>query len=905
MQIDKTKTINGYKLWDYGYGAFLPLKKICRQLSADSAVLLKNKNRVLPFSSGERLAVFGRIQQHYCKSGHGSGGNVRAAYIPTFLEALQNETDFSLDDELLALYADFVKENPFDNGNGWATEPFCQKEMPLTEEVVAAAAKRNSAALILLGRASGEDKDNKNEKGSFLLNDEEENMLCLVSRHFERVAVIINSGNVMDVSFIEKYDVPAAMYVWQGGETGALAVADLLSGRVSPSGKLPDTQAYSFSDYPSSENFDGDRENLYCEDIYVGYRYFETFAPERVIYPFGFGLSYTDFKISYDSKIEGDTVTVAATVKNVGDCDGKQVVQIYYEAPQGRLGNPLRQLIAFKKTSLLKPQESETLTLSFSLSDMASYNDEPDGKNAFCYILLEGEYKIYAGTDCRENECVLSYKNPSERVIKQLRQALAPVKDFTRIAAAEKDGKIVMERRAVPKRQYSLKERVNENIPAEIAYTGDRGIRLLDVCDGKNTLEEFIAQMGVKELCEIVCGEGMCSWKVPRGGTGAAMGGVTPSLSKLGLPVVCLTDGPAGLRFDGEATSIPIGTALAATFDTEAVYTMASLLGIEIFANDVDILLGCGLNIHRSPLCGRNFEYFSEDPLVSGLFASAMQRGISRSGANVTLKHFAGNGQERNRRVCDTVVSERALREIYLKGFEIAVRAGADVIMTSYNPINSNWAATNYDLTRVILRDEWGFKGFVMSDWWAELNFDGGAPTRDQFASMVKAGNDIYMVCLDAASHFHDLTKKLNESFITVSELQTAAANILRYIMGCPSFIKFVDGGCAKKDVVINDSWMKETLYKENVLSGEALCFFVDKKKTVSVEISYECTADSLAQVPIELETDGEPRCTILTPGTNGEIVTEKRFFVMWERDWKLTATFGNNVKVHSIRIKQ
>lgn len=905
MNVDKQKTVSGYKIWDYGYGAFEPLKPVCRALSSESAVLLKNEGRILPLKETEKIAVFGRMQCHYNKSGHGSGGNVRVKYLPSFIEALVAETDLALDEELKILYENWVKEHPFDNGNGWATEPYCQEEMPLDASVVRAAAERNDTAVIILGRASGEDKDNKNEKGSFLLTDCEEQMIKCVCEQFSRVALIINSGNILDISFVEKYNIGALMYVWQCGEQGALSVADLLSGKVSPTGKLPDTQARHYEDYPSSKNFGGVNENLYEEDIYVGYRYFETFAPEKVLYPFGFGLTYTDFEIDYKAERNGEEITVTATVRNVGSFPAKETLEVYYGAPTGRLGNPVKQLVAFKKTKELAPNESETLSLSFPLSAMASYDDQPESQNAFSYILEKGEYKIYVGTDVRSAEKVLSVEIQKERVVRKCRQALAPVKDFRRLVAVEKDGKLVPEYRPVPKRQYSLSDRVKENLPAELPYTGDRGIKLIDVADGKNTLDEFVSQMGVRELCEIVCGEGMCSWKVKRGGTGAAMGGVTESLVKLGLPVVCLTDGPAGLRFDGEATGIPIGTALAASFNTPLVEEMASLLGIEIFSNDVDILLGCGMNIHRDPLCGRNFEYFSEDPVVAGRFAAAMQKGIRRAHGNVTLKHFAGNGQETHRRDCDTVASERALREIYLSGFEIAVKEGADVIMTSYNPINGNWAGSNYDLTQEILRHEWGFEGFVMTDWWAELNFDGGRPTRDQFASMIRAGNDIYMVCLDAASHFHDLTKKLKTGDITVGELQVSAKNILRFILSCPSFIKFVDEGCVPKDVVINDSWMQETLYKENVQSGEELNFGVDKKKTVSVEIAYECTADALSQIPIELESDSEPRCTILTPGTNGAVVTEKRFFVMWEREWTLTPTFGDKIKIHSIRIKQ
>ncbi len=905
MRIDKTKTVNGYKIWDFGHGAFSPLKSICRDLSSESTVLLKNENRLLPFGKNEKLAVFGRMQQHYYKSGHGSGGNVRAAFVPSFIEAISSETDFIIDRQLEEIYSNWVKENPFDNGNGWATEPFSQKEMPISEETVSNAAERNDSALIILGRASGEDKDNENEKGSFLLSDGEEEMIKLVTRHFSRVALIINSGNIIDLSFIEKYNIPALMYVWQCGEQGALAVADMLCGRVSPSGKLADTQARRYVDYPSAENFGNEKENLYCEDIYVGYRYFETFDKDRVLFPFGFGLSYADFQIEYKASQKGEKIEIVATVKNIGEHSGKEVVQIYYKAPHGRLGNPEKQLIAFKKTKTLKPGEGQTLTLSFNISDMASYDDECESENAFCYLLLEGKYEIFAGTDCRSCEKVLTYESAEETVIKKLRQALAPKREFMRIAARERDGKTEMVERPVPQRQYSLSERAKENLPPDIEYTGDKGIKLLDVAEGRNSLDEFVAQFGRKELCELVCGEGMSSFKAPRGATGAVMGGVTPSLSHFGLPVVCLTDGPAGLRFDGEATSIPIGTALACTFNTEAVLEMATLLGIEIFANDIDILLGCGMNIHRNVLCGRNFEYFSEDPLLAGSMAAAMYKGVSRSGTNVTIKHFAGNGQEKNRRDCDTVVSERALREIYLKGFEIAVKAGADVIMTAYNPINGNWAASNYDLTKTILRDEWGFNGFVMSDWWADLNWDGSAPRRDLLGAMIHSGNDIYMVCPDATSHSHDLIKCLDEGFITIGELQASAKNILRYILSAPAFLRYVDGGCKAPNIIRDDSWMKEIASAEDIESGREIPFTLDaERKNICVELRYECLADSLSQIPIEILTSSSPHCTVITGGTDGKIITEKRFLNLWAGEWKIKLSFSDKIKVFGIKIK-
>ena len=313
---------------------------LARQAAAEGAVLLKNDDQALPLKK-ETISVFGRIQFHYYKSGTGSGGLVNAKYVVGITDALLEEENLSVNEELAEVYRSWIAEHPFDQGCGWAQEPWCQEEMPLEEKLVEEAAAKSDAAVIVIGRTAGEDRDASAEKGSYLLTDLEEDMLSKVCRAFERVIVVLNVGNIIDMKWVDKYRPSAVLYTWQGGQEGGHSVADVLTGRVNPCGKLADTIAYDISDYPSTENFGGDTFDLYTEDIYVGYRYFETFARDKVLYPFGFGLSYTGFGITCSpaEHRDGETI-VRVKVTNTGALPGKEVVQVYVNPPQGKLGKP-------------------------------------------------------------------------------------------------------------------------------------------------------------------------------------------------------------------------------------------------------------------------------------------------------------------------------------------------------------------------------------------------------------------------------------------------------------------------------------------------------------------------------------------------------------------------------------
>lgn len=759
--------------------------KVARQAAAEGAVLLKNDNDVLPLAPKSKVALFGRAQFNYYKSGTGSGGMVNTRYVVGISEALEGEGGYLIDQTVKKHYEEWLKDHPYEAGNGWAKEPWFQEEMPLTEELVERARQDNDTAIIIIGRTAGEDKDNVAEAGSYYLTEIEEDMLKKVCGVFERTIVLLNVGNIIDMSWVKKYNPASVIYLWQGGQEGGNGALDVLTGKVNPCGKLTDTIAKEISDYPSSANYGNPTRNLYVEDIYVGYRYFETFAKDRVLYPFGYGLSYTTFSIQSRAIYHDDLkVAVDVAVTNTGNMAGKEVVQVYCEAPQGKLGKPKRVLAGFAKSKLLSPGESQDLRIEIPLGTLSSYDDSGVTGYKSAWVLEEGSYGFYVGGNVREASLAGSITIESLKLIEQLQEALAPVTEFERMRPG-KDGQLSFEK--VPLRTIDPKKTREKNLPPAKEYTGDLGYKLADVESGKVSMDTFLSQLSDEDLCCIIRGEGMSSPKVTPG-TAGAFGGVTESLKSFGLPVACCADGPSGIRMDcgSLAFALPIGTCLACTWNMELVEELFRYEGLELRRNKIDNLLGPGMNIHRHPLNGRNFEYFSEDPLLTGKMAVAQLQGMHKYGVTGTIKHFACNNQESNRYDVEAVVSERALREIYLKGFEIAVKeGGAYSIMTSYNPVNGLWTSSNYDLVTTILRKQWGYKGIVMTDWFAKGNDEGEEASPQNVAAMVRAQNDLYMVVLDAKKNSgnDNLVEALEKGTTSRGEFLRSAANICNYLL--------------------------------------------------------------------------------------------------------------------------
>ncbi len=896
----------------------IPLPKLaeyCRKAAAEGAVLIKNEEGALPLKKGERVSVFGRCQIEYYRSGTGSGGAVNVPYVKNILDELRKAEDVIVNETLACMYEDWLLEHPFDNGGGgWACEPWFQKEMPITDVVAEEAEKASDIAVFVVGRTAGEDKDNYSLPGSYYFTEEELTNLKVVCAHFERVVVLLNVSNLVDMNWMElpeiKNAVKSVMYIWQGGMEGGAAVADLLTGAVTPSGKLAGTIAYSMKDYPSDPYFGNKVANTYAEDIYVGYRYFETFAPDRVKYEFGFGLSYTDFAVETErATINGQGVDaeihIDVKVTNTGEYRGKEVVQIYFGAPQGKLGKPVKVLLDFKKTKVLMPGETEVITFVIPVKNMASYDDSGVTGHKSCYVLEEGLYRIFVGQSVKKvNEVQIDgrtgYDISGLLVTERLQEALAPTEAFERMkpGVRKADGTYELTFEDVPVRTVDLAARIQKNLPKELPMTGDKGIRLQDVAEKKASLEEFVAQLSLSELATIVRGEGMSSPKVTPG-TASAFGGVGDNLYGYGIPVACCADGPSGIRMESGllATQLPIGTLLACSFNVPMMHELYVYEGKELLSNEVDTLLGPGMNLHRHPLNGRNFEYFSEDPLVTGRFAAAAVSGIEQGGSFATIKHFAANNQETARFDVNSIVSERALRELYLKGFEIAVKEGhARSIMTSYNPINGHWTASNYDLNTTILRGEWGYQGVVMTDWWAKMNdcVTGGQAERNYMAFMVRAQNDVYMVInnngAEINSNNDDIEKAVSEGYLTIAELQRCAMNILRFILAAPVMkrpLKALNPVPAFTSVKNPEEGIK--IY--SLTDAPEVLVGTEKKVGISVAntgvynviIKMMSPMTNLSQSSTNAFLNGEAFATIQTCGTDGRWITEKMMRVSLE----------------------
>lgn len=776
---------------------------LSKEAAKEGMVLLKNEGRILPLPKGSRVALFGKATFDYVKGGGGSG-DVTVAYVRNLYQGLKEKAGHVTVFEELA---DFYREN-VKGQYAQGRQPGMTVEPAVPRELLEKAAAFTDTAVISICRFSGEGWDRKStydkkgkkdnlaiagqeekeeaedelfEEGDFYLTHAEKAMVEAVKARFSKIVVVLNVGGMVDTEwFASDRKINAVLMAWQGGMEGGLAAAELLIGEGNPCGKLSDTFAKRLEDYPSTCNFHESEDYVeYTEDIYVGYRYFETVpgASEKVNYPFGYGLSYTSFALSAPTvEKREDRIRVIVDVCNTGDVAGKEVVQAYYSAPQGRLGKPARELAAFRKTRLLEPGETQTVTMEFSMRDMASYDDL--GKVAkSAYVLEKGEYHFYVGTSLRnvvEDDYVLTLEE--DAVVEQLSEKMAPTRlskrmladgSFeelpqgepfdtdasifpTKLSAAEADG---------------LAPEVKHRDSWRLWGIVDEKPKLIQVAEGRMSLDEFVAQLPDRELAELLGGQ-------PNTGVANTFG--YGNLPEYGVPNVMTADGPAGVRIAPQCgvctTAFPCATLLACTWNPEIVERVGAAGGAEAKENNIGAWLTPAINIHRSPLCGRNFEYYSEDPLLTGRMAGAMVRGIQSSHVAATVKHFALNNKETNRRESDSRASERAIREIYLKAFEIIVKEAKPwSIMTSYNVINGHRASENREMLEGVLRGEWGFDGMVTTDWW----------TCGEHYKETAAGNDVKM-----GLGFPDrLLEAVEKGALTRAEMETCAKRILGLIL--------------------------------------------------------------------------------------------------------------------------
>ena len=804
-------------------------RKVARRAAAEGIVLLKNEDNLLPLKAGSNVALYGAGAGRTIKGGTGSGDVNERENVSVF-QGIKNAGFQVTTEDWIASY-DKIYENARQEwkrsilsktGEGadtmdffsvYSTTPF---KMPAGNQVQKPAENADTeTAIYVLSRIAGEGSDRTADKGDYYLSDDEYQILADICAYYKNVIVLINAGAQVDLSFMDEFEnIKALLVIVQPGMEGGNAVADILSGKVNPSGKLADTWAYEYEDYPNSEKFSHNNGNvqteLYEEGIYVGYRYFDTFeVPVR--YGFGYGLSYTDFEISNYRlvKISAEKISISASVKNTGKVSGKEVVQVYASLPGGTLEKEAHRLAAYAKTAELKPGETEEVTMEVTVDALTSYDEE-----SAAWILEKGFYGIWIGNSLASAKLCGGMKldaTVTKRQVKNLFPLKQDLEEIVQEPSRTTKRAETAEKLAGEQAMTVLELHAADITTETVEYKKNADLYEREAMDFVNTLTE-------EELIDLAAGD---PGKAQGGNLGAAGISVPGSAGEThrcavdkGLASIVLADGPAGLRLmkyyhvnegsivsmpfefslegglfyddsrelPGEryyqyCTAIPVGTLLAQTWNQELIREVGAMIGIEMEHFGVTLWLAPGMNIHRNPLCGRNFEYYSEDPYVSGTIAAAMTEGVqSNYGCGTTIKHFACNNQEDNRMGSDSVVSERALREVYLKGFEIAIRQAQPMsIMTSYNLINGVHAANNYDLCTESARNEWGFKGAIMTDWTTTEQGDNCTAS-----GCMRAGNDLVMPgCFGDHDNMH---KELAEETLKIEDLKACIARLVSVI---------------------------------------------------------------------------------------------------------------------------
>lgn len=797
-----------------------PHRAAARKAAAEGIVLLKNEKQTLPLAKGSRIALYGPGATHMIKGGTGSG-DVNEREVVNIYQGLRNAgyTVTSRDwiDAYDRIYTDArnawrdgilerAKEEEF--FIAYSTSPFFVPDGPDVEKTDA------DIAVYVLSRVAGEGADRFNEKGDFYLTDQEAKNIRDICGFYEKVILVINTGGLVDLSFTDQYEnIGAILYLVQPGMEGGNALADVISGKAVPSGKMTDTWADRYEDYPNAMTFSHMNGNVdqekYEEGIYVGYRYFDSFqVPVR--YSFGFGLSYTDFQIETIKVTAGAEVTAEVKVTNTGKLySGKEVVQVYVSLPVGKLEKESRRLCGFAKTGLLAPGESETLTIRFPVYRMASY-DESSAE----WLLEGGTYGVWIGNSLADSRMEAMLVLEEEKVLSRVKNIcllleelnLLSIPEEKRIARYEADLESGR-RNGAAEIPLDLSGVETEVIDYEAAYEPE-----------DDEAAQIVKGLDTEQLIRLATGEPAKGQGSNLGSAGVSVPGSAGETStaayEQGVANIVLADGPAGLRlmqtygvkdgvirmpsfeasfehgffsqgFQAEGTpyyqyctAIPVGTMLAQTWNEKLIEETGAMIGEEMEHFGVTLWLAPGMNIHRNPLCGRNFEYYSEDPLVSGKMAAAMTKGVqSVPGCGTTIKHFACNNQEDNRMGSDSILSERALREIYLKGFEIAIRESRPMsIMTSYNLINGIHAANCRDTCTAAARQEWGFDGVIMTDWTTTEHGE------DCTASgCMRAGNDLVMP--GQFSDHDNMRKELEQGTLKEEDLRRCITRLVRVVL--------------------------------------------------------------------------------------------------------------------------
>ena len=789
--------------------------------SLAECTLFLRQNGAFPLETPGRIAAYGNGVRHTVKGGTGSG-EVNSRYSVNVEQGLKGagftittgrwlDAFDQVEQDAQKAFVKEIKEREKKKhtmaileGMG-AVMPQPEYDLPLDGE--------GDTAIYVLSRISGEGNDREPIPGDIRLTDSEAKTILALDAKYEKFMLVLNVGGVVDLTPVK--EVSNILVLSQlGVETGSV-LADILLGRANPSGKLTTTWA-SWEDYCKEGEFGDINDTRYKEGIYVGYRYFDTVG-KKPLFPFGYGLSYTSFDIAVTgAAAEGDTIRIKAAVSNTGARAGREVVQVYVSAPAGRLDKPYQDLAAFAKTDLLEPGASQELTISFSLRDCASYDAQKES-----YVLEAGSYVVRVGDSSDHTQPAALVDLDGEAIVTKARNCLGEtdfedwkpsgsetaaaeeLSDITRISVAAADIETVT---VTYDQEREIDPRVKDLTVEELAYLN-------------------VGAFNPKAGALSVIGNAATN-------VAGAAGETTGVLKEKGFPVLVMSDGPAGLRLAKEfyrdekgahgigssmvpesflpflpaparfimnliggsgkpkkgqkveyqyATAIPIGTAIAQSFNLPLAESYGSIVGDEMERFGVHLWLAPALNIHRDIRCGRNFEYYSEDPLISGKTAAAITRGVQRHpGCGTTIKHYAANNQEKNRYCNNSIVSERAMREIYLKGFGICVRESQPhALMTSYNLLNGVHTSEHRGLIEDILRCEYGFKGIVMTDWIVDMAQDKQSLHRMPIAAEIaKAGGDLVMP--GSKGDFDSIVKAAKSGKLELRQLQINATRVLR-----------------------------------------------------------------------------------------------------------------------------
>ena len=727
---------------------------LARKAAAECTVLLKNDNALLPLSKDTKIALFGRNQTDTFKGG---GGAADLWAVPIFPFADGLEEIGKVYAPLLKKYRDYSKANydyALNKIHGSIKKyTFNLTEIPLTDDEVKTASQNADVAIAFIGRFAAEGFDVENKQGEYIITDKELEMLKKVTTYFKNVVLVLNLPGMFNLEFLKEVNISSILQMYMPGIEAGHAVADVIFGDVTPSGKLPDSWCEKIEEYPTNEGF-GTEKIVYSEGVYMGYRYFDTFKKE-VLFPFGFGLSYTKFNTTpLSQSLENSVVTVTARVTNTGNFNGRETVQLYLSIPDGELENPEKILCGFEKTKTLAPNESQELKIEFDLCDFAPYS-----KQKAAHILEKGEYLIQLGNSSRSLAPVCVILIEETVIVKQLANRLTPPIETNEL---KKPAKAKAKYNNIPLLKATVKPQIKANATENSTANSVQNLLFADLLQSKCTVEDFVSKISDEELARMLTGDYypkcVAANIFPNTPVAEGEGTHTHPIKELGVPPTVMQDGPAGVRASSFTNPIPpayeingtdcicypSATMLAAGWDKKLIREIGNAIVKDMERYNFNGLCAPGVNLHRNPLCGRNFEYFSEDPLLSAEMASCFIKGIQENADGsptkryAVLKHFACNNSENKRLVGDSIVDERALRELYLKTFELVIKkANPFSVMTSYNMLNGIYTSASYELLTEILRNEWGYEGWVMTDW--------GVYDYCSAIECVKAGSDTLM----------------------------------------------------------------------------------------------------------------------------------------------------------------